>query len=221
LERGILAQADGGILYIDEVNLLEHHVTDAILDAAAQGYYGVRRGPLNLNYRARFVLIGSMNPEEGRLRPQIMDRFGLRAVVRGLADKESRYQAYQQALWYNQNPDILAAAYAPDTLTLAQEIEQARQRLPAVTVSEAGRDLGLELIHQLNIDSNRAEISLFEAARTHAAADERTEATPADIQAVAVLALRQRQSQTLNEFFLQQEVEDSKLRRLLEEPRGA
>jgi magnesium chelatase subunit I len=221
LERGILAQADGGILYIDEVNLLEHHVTDAILDAAAQGYYGVRRGPLNLNYRARFVLIGSMNPEEGRLRPQIMDRFGLRAVVRGLTDKELRYEAYQQALWYNQNPDALAAAYAPDTLTLAQEIELARQRLPAVSVSEAARDLGLELIQQLSIDSNRAEISLFEAARAHAAADERTEANPADVQAVALLALRQRQSQTLNEFFLQQEVEDSKLRRLLEEPRGA
>jgi magnesium chelatase subunit I len=220
LERGILAQADGGILYIDEVNLLEHHVTDAILDAAAQGYYGVRRGPLNLNYRARFVLIGSMNPEEGRLRPQIMDRFGLRAVVRGLTDKELRYQAYQQALWYNQNPDALAAAYAPYTLTLAQEIEQARQRLSAVTISDAARDLGLELVHQLNIDSNRAEMSLFEAARAHAAADERTEVNTADIYAVALLALRQRQSQVINEFFLQQEVEDSKLRRLLEEPRG-
>ncbi|MDX1613450.1 MAG: hypothetical protein R3300_04015, partial [Candidatus Promineifilaceae bacterium] len=81
LERGILANADGNILYIDEVNLLDGTVTDAILDAAAQGFYTVRRGPLNLQYRSRFILIGSMNPEEGRLRPQLMDRFGLRAVV--------------------------------------------------------------------------------------------------------------------------------------------
>lgn len=217
LERGILAQADSGILYIDEVNLLDHNVTDAILDAAAQGFYTVRRGPLNLNYRSRFVLIGSMNPEEGRLRPQIMDRFGLRAVVRGLDDINLRYLAYQQAVLYSQNPEALAAAYAPYTLTLAQEIEQARQRLPAVTISETSRDLGLSLIQQLQVDSNRAEISLFEAARAHAAADERVEVTPADINAVALLALRQRQSEAINEFFQQQAAEDSKLRGIMTE----
>ncbi|MCZ7666137.1 MAG: AAA family ATPase [Chloroflexi bacterium] len=97
LERGILGHADGHILYIDEVNLLDGVLAAAILDAAAQGRYTVRRGPLKLSYRARFLLIGSMNPEEGQLRPQLMDRFGLRAVVRGLEEPAERYQAYEMA----------------------------------------------------------------------------------------------------------------------------
>ncbi len=90
LEPGILARADNNLLYIDEVNLLDDQIVDAILDAAAQGAYTVRRGAMSGTYRSRFVLIGSMNPEEGRLRPQILDRFGLRVNVRGLMDKDDR-----------------------------------------------------------------------------------------------------------------------------------
>lgn len=217
LERGILGHADGHVLYIDEVNLLPDTITDAILDAAAQGHYTVRRGPLKLRYRSRFLLIGSMNPEEGELRPQLMDRFGLRAVVHGLKDPQLRYQAYQQAVAHHQDPDGFAAAYAEATLALAEEIEQARTRLPSVTLSEEARDLGLQLIQRLQIDSSRAEITLFEAARAHAAADEREQVTVADIQAVAVLALRQRQSPGLVEFFQEQEAEDEKMRAVFEE----
>jgi magnesium chelatase subunit I len=211
LDRGILAQADGHILYIDEVNLLDDAVTDAILDAAAQGFYTIRRGPASLRYRARFVLIGSMNPEEGRLRPQLMDRFGLRAVVRGLPDADARYQAYQQALLYKQNPESLAAVYADQTLALAEEIQLARERLPAVIISDEARSLGLRLIEQSQIDSNRAEITLFEAARANAAADEREEVIAADIEAVTLLALRQRHSQQLADFFQSQVEEDARL----------
>jgi magnesium chelatase subunit I len=216
LERGILAQADGHILYIDEVNLLDSAVTDAILDAAAQGFYTIRRGPASLRYRSRFLLIGSMNPEEGRLRPQLMDRFGLRAIVRGLATATERYQAYRLALLYRQNPEGLTGAYADQTLALAEEIEQAKCRLPAVAVSDEARALGLRLIEQAQIDSNRAEIALFEAARAHAAADEREGATTADIKAVALIALRQRRSRQLEEFFSGQEQEDSGLLATLE-----
>jgi magnesium chelatase subunit I len=216
LERGILAQADGHILYIDEVNLLDSAVTDAILDAAAQGFYTIRRGPASLRYRSRFLLIGSMNPEEGRLRPQLMDRFGLRAVVRGLATAAERYQAYRLALLYRQNPEGLAGAYADQTLALAEEIEQAKCRLPAVAVSDEARALGSHLIEQAQIDSNRAEIALFEAARAHAAAAERERATTADIKAVALIALRQRRSRQLEEFFSGQEQEDSGLLATLE-----
>jgi magnesium chelatase subunit I len=211
LERGILAQADGHILYIDEVNLLDGAVTDAILDAAAQGFYTVRRGPASLRYRSRFLLIGSMNPEEGRLRPQLMDRFGLRAVVRGLPTAAERYEAYRLALLYRQNPEGLAAAFAEQTLALAEEIEQAKCRLPAVTVSAEARELGLHLIERAQIDSNRAEIALFEAARAHAAAEEREQVTVADVKAVALIALRQRRSRQLEEFFAAQEQEDSDL----------
>jgi magnesium chelatase subunit I len=215
LERGILGNADGQILYIDEVNLLDDAITDAILDAAAQGHYTVRRGPLKLRYRARFMLIGSMNPEEGRLRPQIMDRFGLRAVVKGLEDGELRFRAYQNALHYQRNPTHFASLYANETLQLADELEAARGRLEAVTVSEAARSLGLTLIQTLAIDSNRADITLFEAARAHAAADERTEVTPADIQAVAPLALRLRRSQMLTRYFEEQAQEDEAMAQLI------
>ncbi|MCB8925240.1 MAG: ATP-binding protein [Ardenticatenaceae bacterium] len=211
LERGILGHADRHILYIDEVNLLDDTITDAILDAAAQGHYTVRRGPLKMSYNARLMLIGSMNPEEGRLRPQLMDRFGLRAVVRGLDDSALRYQAYERAMAYKRQPELFAATFADGTLALAEEIQQARDRLPGVTVSNAARELGLALVEKLAIDSNRAEITLFEAARAHAAADERDEVLPGDVQAVALLALRQRQSPELAKFFADQSEEDAVL----------
>jgi magnesium chelatase subunit I len=131
LERGILGHADNHILYIDEVNLLpDDAITDAILDAAAQGHYTVRRGPLKLRYRSRFMLIGSMNPEEGRLRPQLMDRFGLRAVVGGLIDPVLRYQAYEQAIAYQRDPEMLAALYAESTLALAGDSTGAAATAP-------------------------------------------------------------------------------------------
>ena len=146
-----------------------------------------------------------------------MDRFGLRAVVRGLDDATMRYQVYEQAAAYHSDPERLASLYAEGTLALAVEIEQAQKRLPSVTVSDEARDLGLQLIRRLQIDSNRAEITLFEAARAHAAADERDEVTTADIQAVALLALRQRQSPGLTKFFQEQTEEDGRLQAIFEE----
>lgn len=217
LERGILGHADGHVLYIDEVNLLADEINDAILDAAAQGHYTVRRGPLKLRYRARFLLIGSMNPEEGRLRPQLMDRFGLRALVRGLDDQELRFQAYEAAMAYKRDPDALATAYAEGTLALAAEIQTAIALLPQVTIGAEARQLGLNLVAQIEIDSNRAEITLFEAARAHAAADARTRVEPADIEAVAMMALRQRQSPGLKKFFDEQAAEDEQLKALFAE----
>lgn len=215
LERGILSQADHNLLYIDEVNLLEPAIIDAILDAAAQGAYTVRRGPNKLTYRAQFVLVGSMNPEEGRLRPQIMDRFGLRVVVRGLNDAAERYEAYERALWHRQHPEAMAAAYADETLALAEEIQRAVELLPAVTIHDAARDLGLKLIRDAKIESNRAEITLFEAARAHAAAAGREVAIGDDVTAVAVMALRQRNSVELTAFFAEQAAEDARLENLI------
>lgn len=220
LERGILGHADGHVLYIDEVNLLDDEITDAILDAAAQGCYTVRRGPLKLRYRARFLLIGSMNPEEGRLRPQLMDRFGLRALVRGLDDSELRFQAYEAAMAYKRDPDGLAAAYAEGTMALAQEIQAAIDLLPQVEIGEAARTLGLKLVKSMDVDSSRAEITLFETARAHAAADGRTHVEPSDIETVALMALRQRQSPGLKQFFAEQSAEDERLQALFAEHFG-
>ncbi len=211
LERGILSHADGNILFIDEVNLLDDAIADAILDAATQGHYTVRRGPMRLQYRARILLIGSMNPAEGELRPQLMDRFGLRAVVGGLKESELRYQVYENTLLYSQNPVQMTAMYAAGTLELANDIQKARQLLPSVQIGEEAKALGLELIAGMEIESSRAEITLFEAARAHAAADERDVVSEADIQAVALLSLRQRTSANMQAFFAAQAVEDERI----------
>ena len=216
LERGILGHADGHILYIDEVNLLDDTIADAILDAAAQGHYTVRRGPMRLQYRSRIILIGSMNPEEGKLRPQLMDRFGLRAIVHGLDEPDDRFQVFENAAMYHKDPVRLASIYADATLSLANEIEQARKLLPTVEIGDEAREVGLQLIQSLEIDSSRAEITLFEAARAHAAADERVVVLPVDIEAVAMLSLRQRQSPDIVKFFAEQEAEDGTIQEKLE-----
>ncbi len=121
-----MKQADQNILFIDEVNLLEDEIINAILDAAAQGTYTVRRGPISSTYRARFTLIGSMNPEEGNLRPQITDRFGLRIIVRGLEKIDDRLEAYRRSRAYRLNPRATVGQYAEDTEMARDEIQAAR-----------------------------------------------------------------------------------------------
>jgi magnesium chelatase subunit I len=211
LRRGLLAQADRNLLYIDEVNLLVDEITDAILDAAAQGRYSVRRGPLSATYRSRFTLIGSMNPEEGRLRPQIMDRFGLRVVVRGLVEPGQRLEAYRRVQAYQTNPRQTVAEYWPETSVLRDEIQTARDTLVRVELPEEVARLGLAVVQSLQIDSLRAEITLFEAARAYAAADGRTQVQASDLSAVAPLALRARRSSFMLEFFKGQQAEESEI----------
>ncbi len=211
LERGILARADNNLLYVDEVNLLDDQIVDAILDAAAQGNYTVRRGAMAGTYRSRFVLIGSMNPEEGRLRPQILDRFGLRVNVRGATEKEQRLQIYNRVRAYRANPAQFIKQWELETTSVLEEIILARDILDKTTLEDQAVDVGLELVHKLNIDSHRAEYTMFEAARAHAAADGRIKATLEDIRAVAPMALRQRRSEFMNNFFDRQKEEDREI----------
>ena len=217
LERGILSYAHGNILYIDEVNLLDDVIIDAILDAAAQGRYTVRRGPLARTYRARFILIGSMNPEEGRLRPQIMDRFGLRVVVDTLKDTAQRLEIYRRVAEFQEKPLQFVARYAADTAALTAEIAQARELLPGVTIPPAVEKAAMELIHSLKIATHRAEIVILEAARAHAAADGRTQVCTADIAAVAKMALRQRRSPFIERYMEEREKEDAEIHSTLEQ----
>lgn len=212
LERGILARADQNLLYIDEVNLLDDVIADAILDAAAQGSYTVRRGAMAGTYRSRFVLIGSMNPEEGRLRPQIMDRFGLRVPVQGLMERDERYEVYRRARRYRENRRRFVAEWAAVTAAAREEIALARELLLQTELSDEAIEIGLALIQQLEIDSHRAEYAMFEAARAYAAADGRDVADAGDIRAVAPMALRQRRSPYMMEFFEQQTAEDETIR---------
>jgi magnesium chelatase subunit I len=212
LERGILARADNNLLYIDEVNLLNDDIVDAILDAAAQGSYTVRRGAMSGTYRSRFVLIGSMNPEEGRLRPQIMDRFGLRVNVRGLMTRDERFEIYQRVHAYRQNPNAFVREWEALTAETREEIGLARQLLKETTLTDDAIDVGLQLVQALDIDSHRAEYTMFEAARAYAAADGRDKATVTDVRAVAPMALRQRRSEFMVNFFESQKEEDDQIR---------
>lgn len=216
LRRGILAQADRNLLYIDEINLLSDEVMDAILDAAAQGIYTVRRGPVAATYRARFVLIGSMNPEEGKLRPQILDRFGLRLIVRGLEDAAERLEAYRRVQAYLSNPRAMIAAYAEESLQAAADIQEARQRLHLVKLPDELATHAIHLIQQMGIDSLRAEITWFEAARAYTAADNRDEVTQADLAAVAPMCLRLRRSSFMTEYFKGQASEEDEMQKLLQ-----
>jgi magnesium chelatase subunit I len=215
LNRGLLSRADQNILYVDEVNLLAEDIVNAILDAAAQGSYTVHRGPVSATYRARFILIGSMNPEEGRLRPQILDRFGLRVIVRGLTESQDRLEAYRRSAAYRRNPRHMSLEYAQSTQLLREEIEAARAKLASVRLSAEAERYGLGLVQALGIDSLRAEISLFEAARTYSAADGRDEVSVHDIVKIAPMALRLRRSQFMRDYIAAQGEEEAELASLL------
>lgn len=217
LEKGILARADNNLLYIDEVNLLDDEIVDAILDAAAQGSYTVRRGAMSGTYRSRFVLIGSMNPEEGRLRPQILDRFGLRVNVRGLTAKDDRLTVYQRVHAYRQNAAQFLREWELATAEVREEVIFARELLKHTTLVPEALDVGLTLVQDLDIDSHRAEYTLFEAARAHAASDGRVLATVQDVRAVAPMALRQRRSDFMVRFFENQQAEDEQIRTRIDE----
>ncbi len=220
LNRGILSYAHRNVLYIDEVNLLADEIVDAILDAAALGYYNVRRGPLVGTYQARFTLIGSMNPEEGNLRPQIMDRFGLRVIVSGLAEAEERLEVYRRVRAFADNPHQFLALYGPETAAFTEELVQAKELLPEVTVTPEAGQMTLDLVNTLQIASSRAEIVTLEAARAHAAADGRTEATVEDVSAVAPMALRQRRSQFMVDYFGESEKEEEEIRAIMGKAKG-
>ena len=211
LKRGILSQADLNILYADEVNLLSNEIIDAILDAASQGSYTVRRGQNSATYRSRFTLTGSMNPEEGILRPQILDRFGLRIIVHGLEDPDQRWLAYQRVQQYRANPRQLIASYFEETEQAQAEIQASRKRLSQVTISNAASQAAISLIRRLQIDSLRAEITLFEAARAFAASDSRFEVELKDIRAVAPMALRLRRSAFMTQYFSDRHEEEQEM----------
>ncbi len=208
LKRGILAEADLNILYVDEVNLLADDIIDATLDAAAQGKYSVHRGPATATYNARFSLFGSMNPEEGDLRPQIMDRFGLRVIVRGLQEAQERLEAYKRVRAYTDNPRQLIDHFRDETEQARQDIQEARRLLPQVELPGDLAHACIKVIQQLKIDSLRAEINLFEAARAYSAADGRNKVELNDVKAVAPMCLRLRRSSFITHYFQEQTVED-------------
>lgn len=212
LKRGILARADLNLLFVDEVNLLADHITDAILDASATGRYTIQQGTIQTTYKSRFSLVGSMNPEEGDLRPQIMDRFGLRVVIEGLTDPTQRLEAYRRSRAYLDNPQKFIGEFKQVTHVALEELTAARLLLPNVEISDEVAGWGIKLVRDLKIDSIRAEITLFEAARAHAAADSRSEVSIDDLKLIAPMALRLRRSEFMPKFIESHVVEDENIR---------
>ncbi len=215
IKKGLLAQADHNLLYVDEINLLDDEVIDALLDAAAQGYYTVRRGPVSASYKSRFVLIGSMNPEEGGLRPQIQDRFGFRVVTRGLVDSQERLEAYRRVQSYQVNPHQVIKNFLTETNIAKAEIQSARDILSSVAISDDVAQSGLGVISRLKIDSLRAEITLFEGARAYAAAEGRQEVNLDDLREIAPMALRFRSSSFMEGYLENQKTEETKLHEII------
>jgi magnesium chelatase subunit I len=191
-EPGLLARANRGFLYIDEVNLLEDHLVDLLLDVAASGENVVEREGLSVRHPARFVLVGSGNPEEGELRPQLLDRFGLSVEVRTPGDVPTRVEVVKRRDAFERDRAGFVAIWQAEEARLRERIVAARARLPHVAVSDAMLARTAELCLRLGTDGLRAELTLIRAARALAAYEGRDEVDPASLNAVAPAALRHR-----------------------------
>jgi magnesium chelatase subunit I len=191
-EPGLLARAHRGFLYIDEVNLLEDHLVDLLLDVAASGENVVEREGLSVRHPARFVLVGSGNPEEGELRPQLLDRFGLSVEVRTPVDVAARVEAVKRRDAFDRDPDGFAASFAADEERLRKRITAAKRLLPTVDVADETRRHVAELCIALGTDGLRGELTLLRAARAVAALERKGTATMAHVRAIALPALTHR-----------------------------
>ena len=191
---GLLAAANRSILYIDEINLLSDVIVDVLLDAAAQGLVRVKRGQHVLEYPSRFTLVGTMNPEEGELRPQITDRIGLRVFVAPARDREERAEIYRRNAAFARDPHEFAATYFSRTRALRTRVARAIALLPKVTLDAGAIDLAVDAVSKLGIDSHRTEFVALEAACALAAFEGRRNASAADVRRVLPLAARLRAS---------------------------
>ncbi|RLV56217.1 VWA domain-containing protein [Aeromicrobium phragmitis] len=191
-EPGLLARAHRGILYVDEVNLLHDHLVDLLLDAAAMGRATVERDGVSVEYAARFVLVGTMNPEEGELRPQLLDRFGLTVDVAAPRDPELRAEIVRRRLAFDADPEGFAARYADDERELTERIAAAQKLLPEVELTDAALTRIAEICAAFDVDGMRADIVTAKTAAAHAAWQGRTAIDREDIAVAARLALPHR-----------------------------
>jgi magnesium chelatase subunit D len=195
-EPGLLARAHRGILYVDEVNLLHDHLVDLLLDAAAMGRVSVERDGVSVEHAARFVLIGTMNPEEGELRPQLLDRFGLTVAVAAPRDPGRRAEVVRRRMAYDTDPAAFTERYRAADLALTARLEDARERLAKVRLTETALLKIAEVCAAFEVDGLRADIVTARTAVAHAAWEGRDEVTRADIRRAALLALPHRRRRT-------------------------
>ena len=191
-EPGILAAANRGVLYVDEVNLLDDHVVDLLLDSAAMGVNVVEREGISFQHPARFVLVGSMNPEEGDLRPQLLDRFAHAVDVIGITNAPDRVEVLRRRIYFEQDSDGFIAAYDEAEEGMAARIIAARQRYDLVKYTEKDMYTIAALTASFKVDGHRADIVILRTARAHAAFEGRLQITDRDILVAAELALPHR-----------------------------
>ena len=191
-EPGILAAANRGILYVDEVNLLDDHLVDVLLDAAAMGVNIVEREGVSFSHPARFTLVGTMNPEEGELRPQLLDRFGLCVKVEGLADQELRREIVVRRLEFDRDPEAFALKWRPAGLELSSKIEEARLKLAQVELPDEALTRAVEICLELGVDGHRGDLTVIKTAMTLTAFHGRVIVEEQDVLEAAELALPHR-----------------------------
>jgi len=191
-EPGLLAKANRGILYVDEVNLLDDHLVDVLLDSAASGWNTVEREGISIRHPARFVLVGSGNPEEGELRPQLLDRFGMHAEIRTVKDPTLRVEIVEQVSQFSAEPQQFLERYQPQQEALQQQLVSAQQRLKSVQIPHELRVQISQVCSELDVDGLRGDIVTNRAAKALAAFEGRSEVTVDDIRRVITLCLRHR-----------------------------
>ncbi len=212
-EPGVLAAANRGLLYIDEVNLLDDHVVDVLLDSAAMGVNVVEREGISFAHPARFILVGTMNPEEGDLRPQLLDRFALSVDIRGLNSPAERMAIMERNLAFESDADAFRALWLAKEKEISLEIEQARKIVDEVTYSRRDLHAIAALTSSLQVDGHRADLVILKAARAHAAFQNRRAIADTDIALAAELALPHRikrgpfQQTEVNLFNLEERIE--------------
>ncbi|RKY00593.1 hypothetical protein DRP77_11255, partial [Candidatus Poribacteria bacterium] len=192
LQPGLLAEANRGILYIDEINLLEDHLVDVLLDAAAMGVNVVEREGISVAHPARFILVGTMNPEEGELRPQLLDRIGLSVEVRGSGDVEERKRIIRVVEEFESDPVGFCRRWEPKQRELRERIIRAREMLPRVSVSDEMLELIAKICLEAGVDGHRADILIARCARTIAAYELREEVCEEDVREAASFVLPHR-----------------------------
>jgi magnesium chelatase subunit I len=191
-EPGLLARANRGLLYVDEINLLDDHLVDVLLDSAASGWNTVEREGISIKHPAKFILIGSGNPEEGELRPQLLDRFGMHAEIRTISDPQLRVRVVEERMSFDQAPQVWIEKYEKEQLDIQNRIITAQNLLSKVNINRDFQFKISQICSELEIEGLRGDIVSTRAAKALAAFENRTEVTINDIRRTIPLCLRHR-----------------------------
>ena len=216
-EAGLLAHAHRGILYVDEVNLLDDHIVDLLLDSAAMGVNTVEREGVSYSHPAAFILVGTMNPEEGELRPQLLDRFGLCVQIEGISDPDERVRVVKRWAAFEQDPTSFGKEWATAEEELRRSIIRAKELLDRVTVPDEMLYLIARIAIDMHVDGHRADIVMAKTARTLAAFHGRTKVLEEDVRSAADLSLQHRMRK---KPFQTHGVEEKKIDRIISHNHG-